>query len=75
MSIDSVGDEIQIGRVGEIVEAIGDDGQFAVNDFERRDEQIFAETKRRVFLDGVRNQLRQAAADVRRLKNILENAA
>ena len=68
------GDKIQIRRVGKIVEAIGDDGKFAVNDFERRDVQIFADAERRIMFDRVRNQLRQTAAEMRRLKDILKNA-
>ena len=46
-----------------------------MNHFERRDLKIRAETKRRVFFNDVRNQLWQAAAEMRRLKNVLENAA
>ena len=68
------GNKIQIRRVCKIVETISDDGQFAVYDFERRNEQIFADAERRIVLDCVRNELRQTAAEMRRLKNILKNA-
>ena len=63
-----VGDEIQIGRVGKIVKAVSDHRKFAVDDFERRDLDLFADAERRIVDDRVRNQLRQAAAEMRRLK-------
>src|SRR5215203_290794 len=69
-----LGNKIQVGRVGKIVEAISNHGQLAVNDFERRYFQIFADTERRIMLDRVRNQLGKPAADMRRLKDILKNA-
>src|SRR2546423_2464118 len=65
----------QVGGVGEVVEAVGHDGQATVYDLDRRDEQIGAETELRAVFDRVRDDLRQAAAEVRRLEDVLEDAA
>lgn len=67
-----VGDEIQIGRVGEIVEAIRDDGELAVYNFERRDLYI-ADAKWRVVENHVRDKLRKAAAEMRRFEDVLKD--
>src|SRR2546423_18862 len=65
----------QVGGVGEVVEAVGHDGEATVYDLDRRDEQIGAETELRAVFDRVRDDLRQAAAEVRRLEDVLEDAA
>ena len=69
-----VGDKIQIGCVGEIIEAIRDHGQLAVDDLERRDLDI-ADAKRRMVVNRMRDELRQAAAEVRWFENVLKDAA
>src|SRR5258708_24904889 len=51
----------QIGRISEIVKAIGDYGQLAVNHLNRRDLDV-AYAKWSVWLDRVRDKLRQSAA-------------
>src|SRR5438874_2611676 len=65
----------QVGRVGEVVEAISDDGQTAVYDFERRDQETGTEREGRARDDGVRDDLRETAAVVGRLEDVLEDAA
>src|SRR5688500_10709228 len=73
---DRVGrDEIQIGRVGEVIEPVCDDREFAVNDFKRGDLKLTTYAERCVGINNMRNQLRQSAADVCRLKNILKDPA
>jgi hypothetical protein len=69
-----LGNKIQVGRVGKIVKAISDHRQFAVDNLERSDLDIFADAKRRIRQNSVRYQLRQAAAKMRWLENILENS-
>ena len=64
----------EVGSVGEIVAAISDDGQPPVNDFERRHLKIMTEAKRRAVNDRMRNDLRQPAAKVRRLEDVLKDA-
>src|SRR5256714_18161 len=51
----------QVGGVGEVVEAVGHDGEATVYDLDRRDEQIGAETELRAVFDRVRDDLRQGA--------------
>lgn len=64
--------DLEIGRVGEIVESIGDDGQFAVDDLDRRHLDPIADAEWRKRLDRVRDQLRQPAAEMRRFKDVFE---
>src|SRR5687767_114067 len=68
-------DEIQIGGVSEIVEPISDDRQLAVDHLKRRDLEVLAEAERSVRIDRVRNQLRKTTSEMRRLEDILEDAA
>src|SRR2546427_5638232 len=65
----------EIGRVRKIIEAIRNHRQPSVNYFEWSDFQISREAKRRAVDDGVRNNLRQSAAEMRRLKHVLKNAS
>ncbi len=65
-------DGFQIGRVCKVIETIRHDRQLSVDDFERRNVYI-ADAKWRIMNDRVRYQLRQAAAGMRRLKNILKD--
>src|SRR5260370_42348410 len=65
----------QVGRVSEIVEAICNHGQPAVDHFERSDLQITCDTKRRAREHDMRHNLWQTAAKVCRLENIFENPA
>ena len=69
-----VGDRFQIGRIGKIIETISNNRQFAVNDFERSDIEIFTDAERRIFGHRMRNQLRQTAAEMSRFENILKDA-
>ena len=64
---------LQVGRVGEIIEAVRDDRQLSVYHLERRYLDLFADAERRIVNDRVRDQLRQAAAEMCRLKDVLEN--
>src|SRR5688500_13926690 len=70
-----VGDKVQIGRVRKVIEAIRDDREFAMDDLERCDLQTFTDTKLGLRKDRVRDQLRKAAAKVRRPKDVLKNSA
>lgn len=65
-------DGLEVSRVRKIVKSIGDNGQFAVGDLQRRDYEVFANTERRIGLNGVRYQLWQAAAKMRWLKYVLK---
>lgn len=65
---------LEIGCVGEIVKTIRNHGQFAVYDLDRRNLKIVADAKWRQRHDRVRNQPRQAAAEMCWLKNVLENS-
>src|SRR2546423_1598993 len=65
----------EISRVGKIVEAIGNDGQATMNYFEWRHFQITAEAEWRTVDHRVRHYLRQAAAKMRGLKDVLKNSA
>src|SRR5882724_4726644 len=65
----------QICRVGKVVEAISNHRQPAMNNFQRRHLQIAAETEGRAGDDGVRYDLWQAAAKMRRLEDVFEDAA
>ena len=67
------GDSFEIGGVGEIVESVGDDGELAVDYLERRYLDLFADAKRRIMHDRVRDQLRQPAAEMGGLKDVLED--
>ena len=69
-----VGNEIEIGSVRKIIEPIRDHGELAVDDFERRDLEIFANAKWSVRVNGVRDQLRQSAAEVGGPEDVLEDA-
>ncbi len=64
---------LQVGRVGEIVKAISDHRKLAVDDLKRRHLDL-ADAKGRTRKDRVRDKLRQPAAQVGRLKNVLKNA-
>ena len=68
-----VRNEIQVGRVGKVVKSIRDHGKLAVNDLKRRHLNV-ADRERRIVINRVRYQLRQAAADVVRLEDVLENS-
>jgi hypothetical protein len=65
----------QICGVRKVVEAIGDYRQAAVDNFQRRYFQIATKAEAGAIHNRVRNDLRQAAAKVRRLENVLKNAA
>src|SRR2546422_2449622 len=54
----------KVRRVSKIIEAISDDRKAAVNYLERRYLQIASEAKWRARNDRVRDDLRQAAAEV-----------
>ncbi len=45
-----------------------------MNDFERRNVQIFADAERRIFNNRVRNKLRQTTAEMCRLEDVLKDA-
>ena len=64
---------LEIGGVGKIVKPVGDDRQFAVYHFERSDLKIVADTERRIWCDRVRHKLRQAAAEMCRVKDVLKD--
>lgn len=65
----------EVGGVGEVVETISDDRKFSVDNFKRRYFDLLANAKGRIMNDRVRDQLRQAAAEMGRLKDVLEDAA
>src|SRR5437660_6643190 len=67
-------DLTQIRRVCEIIKAVSDHRQAAMNYFEGCDLQIAAEAKRRARNDGVGNNLWQPTAKMRRLKDVTEDA-
>src|SRR5438067_11292538 len=66
---------VQISRIGKVVEAISNHGQAAVNNFEWGYFEMAADAKRRAIHDGVRDNLWQAAAEMRRLEHVLKNSA
>lgn len=66
---------LQIGRVREVVQAIGDHRQFPVYDLDRRDRQVFADVERCLRHHGVRYQLRESTAKVHGFENILKDPA
>src|SRR5215471_16880184 len=65
----------EVGRVRKVIESVRNHRQPAVNYFQRRDFQIGAETKLSAVDDRMRNDLRQPAAKMGGLKNILKDAA
>ena len=69
-----VGNEIEIRSVRKIIEPIRDHRKLAVDDFERRDLEVFADAKWSVRVNGVRDQLRQSAAEVGGFEDVLEDA-
>src|SRR6266478_6808813 len=64
----------QIGGVGKVVEAISNHGQAAVNNFKGSYLDISADAKRRAVHNCMRHNLWQATAEMRRLKDVLENS-
>lgn len=67
-------DGLEVGRVCEIIEPIGDHRQLAVDDLKRRHLDL-ADAKGRTGKDGVRDELRQPAAEMGRLKYVLKDPA
>src|SRR5215471_14742142 len=65
----------EVGRVRKVIEPVRNHRQPAVNYFQRRDFQIGAETKLGAVDDRMRNYLRQPAAKMGGLENILKDAA
>ena len=66
-------DGLEVCGVGEVVEAVRDDGEFAVDNLERRHLDL-TDAKWRIVNDRVRDQLRQSSAEMRRLEDVLEDA-
>jgi len=64
----------QIRRVSKIIEAVSDYRQTSVDNFQGCDLQIAAEAKRRARNHGVGNNLWQATAKMRGLKDVTEDA-
>src|SRR2546425_13333017 len=64
----------QISCVGKVIEAIRNHGQAAVNNFKWGYFNVPADAKRCAVDDGMRDDLRQAAAEMRRLKYVLKNS-
>src|SRR5688500_6411942 len=69
-----VRNQTQIRQVSKIVETISHHGQAAMNNFERRYLQFFTQTEARTRRDRVWNNFRQTAPEVRRLKDVFEDA-
>src|ERR1051326_278457 len=65
----------QVSGVSKVIEAIRDHRQASVNDFQRSYFQTLADTEWRAIYHGVRNYLRQPAAKMGGLEDILKNAA
>lgn len=65
---------LQVGRIGKIVKAISDHRKLAVDDLKRRHLDL-ADAKGRTRKDRVRDKLRQPAAQVGRLKDVLKDPA
>ena len=63
----------EIRRVSKIVEPVGDDRQAPMDNFERSDFQVTCETESGARNYGMRHYLRQASAEMSRLKNVLKN--
>src|SRR4051812_48042141 len=57
-----LGNEIKIGRVGEIVKTICDHWKSSVDHLERRNGNLFADAERRVVINGMGYQLRETAS-------------
>lgn len=68
-------DEIKIGGICKIIESICNDRQLSMDDLERRDLKPFADRERCFRVDRVRDQLRQAAAKMNGMKNVLKDPA
>src|SRR5215213_11834655 len=64
----------EIGQVSKVVEAIRHHRQVTVDHLQRRDLQFFAYAETPARRHDVRNDLRQTAAEMRRLEDVLENA-
>src|ERR1041385_5264213 len=64
----------KICRVSKVIETIRHHRQASVNDFKRGYFKILAQTKRGAVDDRVGHNLRQAAAKVRGLENILKDS-
>src|SRR4026207_1420901 len=64
----------EIREIGKIIEPIGHPGEPAVDYFQRRDLEFGTDTERRLRIDCVGNHPRQSAAEVRRFKDVFENA-
>lgn len=69
-----LGDGLEVGGVGKIIEPIGDHRQLAVDDLKRRHLDL-ADTERRAVEDRMRDKLRKPAAQMGRLKNVLKYPA
>ena len=67
-------DDLEIGGVGKIVKSVGDHGKFAVRHLERGYFQIVADAECGSRLDRVRYELRQAAAEMSWIEDVLEYA-
>src|ERR1051326_8363435 len=63
----------QVSGVSKVIEAISDHGQASVNDFQRSYFQIPANTEWRAIYDGVGDYLRQPAAKMGGLEDILRS--
>src|SRR6478672_10251861 len=65
----------EVGCVSKIVEPVRHHRQAAMDYFQRRNQQVLLQTKRRAGLDRMRDNLWQAAAKMRGLEDVPENAA
>ena len=65
-------DDLEICRIGKIVKTVCDHRQFAMDDLNGGYLETRSDAKRGVGLDRMRYQLRQAAADVCWLENVLK---
>src|SRR6185369_3110519 len=64
----------EICQISKVVEAITHDGQTSVNHFQRRDQQVLPHAETRTRRHHIRNHFRQTTPEMRRLKDVLEDA-
>src|SRR5947209_5627126 len=65
----------QVGRVGEVVEAVRHHGEPPVDDLDGSNLKVWAEAEGSAVRDRVGDDLRESAAEGRRLEDVFEDAA